>query len=140
MASRKKSDRGGAGEPIEGPSADARAFTVAVEQMQSQFKVFGEALLGLTEEVRTGFARVDARFEQVDARFDRIDARFEQVDARFEQVEGRLDHLDREVGLVKVAVLENARDIRDVKTSLARLEGSFDARVEAIVDRKLALR
>ena len=52
---------------------------------------------------------IDARFDKVDARFDKVDARFEKVDARFEKVDGRLESL--------------ARDITDLKVSVARWEG-----------------
>jgi hypothetical protein len=60
-------------------------LTVVLEQNQAQFKAFGEALTALGR-------RMDARFDQVDARFER---------------------LDLELALVKVAVLENARDTKN---------------------------
>ena len=38
---------------------------------------------------------------------------FAQVDREIEQVRQRFDGVDREIGLVKSAVLENSRDLRD---------------------------
>jgi hypothetical protein len=129
MATKKKSGRS--------PSA-ARGFAVVVEEMRSQFKVFGEALQGLCERVDAGFAQVDVRFAQVDARFAQVDARFGQVDTRFGQV-------DREIGLLKTAVLENGRDIRDVRNTLSRVEVALEKKVdreevESIVERVIARR
>jgi hypothetical protein len=91
-------------------------FTVVLEEMRGQFRVFGEALQGLRE-------HMDARFAQVETRFERVDARFERVDARFERV-------DADLGLLKSAVIDQGRrmgriegDLRDVHIRLDRIEG-----------------
>jgi hypothetical protein len=49
--------------------SNGHAFAVAVEQLQSQFKVFGELLEGFRERVERQFEQIDQRFEQVDQRF-----------------------------------------------------------------------
>jgi septation ring formation regulator EzrA len=98
-------------------------FTVVLEDLRSNFAVFGEALQVVREEMGQRFEQVDRRFEQIDRRFEQIDRRFEQVDYRFEQVDYRFDQIDRrfdraegELGglttdmtLVKSAVIELAR-------------------------------
>ena len=101
---------------------DESSFTVVLEDLRSQFKVFAEALQGLEEKVDRGFAAVDARFAAVDARFGQIDARFERNEA---------------------AVLENSREIRDVRSAVARIEVAMEKKVdrdevEAIVARVIA--
>ena len=84
-----KKKTGTMGEP---PAPTAAEFTVVLEDIRSQFKVFGEALDVLRDEVRSGFKKVDARFEKVD---------------------GRLD-------LLQTAVLDNSREIRELRGDLAR--------------------
>jgi hypothetical protein len=59
---------------------------------------------GLREEMRAGFAEVDRRFGE--------------VDRRFEQVDRRLDRLEQDVGLVKIAVVDHARDLKEIRAAL----------------------
>ena len=68
----------------------AHEFTVVLEDIRSNFKVFGESLGDLRQEVRAGFKAVDERFAQVDRRFEAI---------------------ERDMGLVKVAVTEQRREL-----------------------------
>jgi len=95
MAGRKKND-------VEA------GFAVLVEDLRSQFKVFGEALQGQREE----FGR---RFDAADARADRTDG---------------------ELALVKAAVLENSREIREVRGDLHEVRGAV-ARIELALDKKV---
>jgi hypothetical protein len=145
---------------MEGDDAVAR-FTVVLEDIRSQNKVVSESVLGLRETMEAGFAAVDrrfeavdrrfdamdARFEAVDRRFDAMDARFERVDARFDRVDARFDRVDGEIAvvkgdltvvkadlsLVKAAVLENSRDLKDLRVAVTRKVDSDE--VEAIVAR-----
>ena len=89
-----------------------RGTAILVEDMRAQFRVFGEALEGLRDQVVSGFDQVRQRFDGVDARFDRIDRRLDGMDTRFDGVDARLERVDREIGLLKSAVLENTREIR----------------------------
>ncbi|MGH7270377.1 MAG: hypothetical protein ACREJ3_08085 [Polyangiaceae bacterium] len=77
----------------------AREFTVVVEEMRGQFKVFGEALQGLRGEVVSGF---------------------EEVHRRFEEVHRRFEHVDHELGLVKAAVIEHGRELRESRAELVK--------------------
>jgi len=49
------------------------------------------------EEMREGFARVDADIKELrretDKRFDKVDKRFDKVDARFDKLNDRFDRL-----------------------------------------------
>jgi hypothetical protein len=95
----------------EATTAEARAFTIVLEEIRAQNKGFGEGqeLLreqmgvlreevgGLREEMRAGFAEVDRRFAQVDRRFD---------------------HIEQDVGLVKIAVLDHARELKEIRVAL----------------------
>ncbi len=131
-----------------GPRASAsQQFSVVVEDMRSQFKVFGEALDVLRaevaagfEQVASGFKQVHHRFEQVHHRFEQVHHRFEQVDRRFDQIDHRFQRVDQEIGLVKAAVIEHGHELRDVRSSVKRVEESLATKVdreevEAIVER-----
>jgi hypothetical protein len=95
MAARKKEDA-------------LAGFTVVLEDIRSQFRVFGEALQGIRE----------------------------TMDARFDAVEARADRTDGELALVKVAVLENNRELKELRGAVSRLVDRDE--VEAIVARALA--
>ena len=91
---------------------DVRAFTVVLEEIRSQNKVFGEGQQLLREQMQAGFEEVRLRFEQVDRRFDR---------------------LEHDVGLVKGAVLAHTHELKEIR---AALEKKVDRdEVEAIVAR-----
>jgi hypothetical protein len=88
----------------EATGAEARAFTIVLEEIRAQNKGFGEGqqllreqMGGLREEMRAGFGEVDRRFEQVDR---------------------RLDRLEQDVGLVKIAVVGHARDLKEIRAAL----------------------
>jgi archaellum component FlaC len=89
MASARPKKKGG-----EAGRSAARHFSVIVEDLLSQFKVFGEALQGLRENMAVRFDGIDHRFDGVDHRFERIDDRFDGVDHRFERIDGRFDGID----------------------------------------------
>jgi hypothetical protein len=101
MAARKKEDA-------------LAGFTVVLEDIRSQFRVFGEALQGIRE-------TMDARFDAVDRRFDAVDA--------------RADRTDGELALVKVAVLENNRELKELREAMSRFVDRDE--VEVIVARAL---
>jgi hypothetical protein len=85
MSARKSAQKRKAGTPR--ATSLARGFVVVLEDMRSQFKVFGEALQIVNEKV------------------DRLDR---HVTSGFERV-------DRELGLVKAVVLEHGRELRELK-------------------------
>jgi septal ring factor EnvC (AmiA/AmiB activator) len=100
VTKQKKPRRRMKAEPKTAPtSAD---FTVVLEDLRSNFAVFGEALQVVREEM-------GQRFEQVDRRFEQIDHRFEQIDRRFDRMKGELGALTTDMTLVKSAVIDLAR-------------------------------
>jgi chromosome segregation ATPase len=117
---------------------DAHGFTVILEDLRAQFMVFGEALQSLREHMDARFEQVDRRFEQVDRRFEQVDRRFEQVDRRFEQVDARSAGLEAEVGLVKLATLQNSRELAEHGRQLVELRQAvldLGEKLDAKVDR-----
>jgi hypothetical protein len=88
------------------------------------------------------FDGIEARFDGIEGRFDGIEARFDGIEGRFDgleermtagfaHVDERLDGLSHEVGLVKLAVLEHGRALKE---KVDRNE------VEAIVERAMGRR
>jgi archaellum component FlaC len=152
MAGRKstkkdaRDGRGAASETSASGDEMGRAFTVVVERMESNFKVFGEALTGLTEKVDglnasvaglsarvdhlndrvdalsdrvdRRFVAIDARFDCVDARFEAIDARFDRVDARFEAIDARFDRMDARFDAMDARFDGVDRDLALVKDAI----------------------
>jgi hypothetical protein len=112
---KKKPDPSRAGQP------DAHTFTVVLEDLRAQFGVFGEALEGLREQMNVRFDAVDRRFEGVDRRLDGIDVRLDGIDVRLDGIDVRLDRTERDIGLVKVAVIENSRELKVVAQAVATL-------------------
>jgi archaellum component FlaC len=54
-------------------------------------------LVVLTDEMRQGFAQVNARLDGHDARFDAIDARLDAHDARFDAIDARFEQVDASI-------------------------------------------
>jgi archaellum component FlaC len=145
MASARPKKKGG-----EAGRSAARHFSVIVEDLLSQFKVFGEALQGLRENMALRFDEIDRRFDGIDDRFERIDHRFDGIDDRFERIDHRFDGIDQEILLLKDASLTHTRELKDVnhqlreiRTSVDRLAEKVDQKVdrtevEAIVERALS--
>lgn len=115
MASTKKRTTAG-----RAPKATAESqFTLVLEDLRGQFKVFGEALEGLRE-------HIDRRFEQVDKRFEQVDRRFELADKRF-------DSIERQLGLLTDAVRTHSKELQGIVTRLddhdrriGKLEGAAE--------------
>jgi hypothetical protein len=95
---------------------NGHAFTVVLEDLRSQFRVFGEALQGLQQNMAQQFAEMNARFEQIDARFEQIDARFDRVEA--------------DIGVMKLAILENTRELADHGRQLREIRVALDNKVD----------
>jgi len=103
--------------------AAARAATVVAEQMQGQFRAFGEALDGLREHVTRGFDEMTGEMNR----------RFEQVDRRFDRVEQELGEVKHELGQVKDAVMVHQRQLRDLSAAVDKKVDRDE--VEGIVER-----
>jgi hypothetical protein len=121
MATRKKKE--------EPNGSTTRAFTVAVEQLQGQFKVFGEQLGAVREDVAVLRGEVGALRGEVGVLRGEVGVLREQVTTGFAQVDQRFERVEHEIGLLKVAVIEQGREL---KKKVDRDE------VEAIVERAIA--
>ena len=124
-------------------SVDAHAFAVVLEEIRAQNKGFGEGqqllreqMSTLGEQVSSLGEQMSSLREQMSAGFEDVNRRFERVDARFERVEGRLDRIENDVGLVKIAVIEHARELKEVRVALEKKVDRDE--VEGIVLRVVA--
>ena len=121
-----------AGRKITAPkttSSEARAFAVVLEEIRAQNKVFGEGQQLLREQMPAGFAEVNHRFEQVDRRFERVEHNITEI---------RQDITDvrQHVGLVKIAVLDHSRELKEIRVGLEKKVDRDEA--EGIVQRVIA--
>ena len=122
-------------------SASARGVGVVLEDLRSQFKVFGEALQGTREQMTSEFAAVRAEMTSESAA-----ARAETATG-FAQVDREIGHLKTDLGFVKRAVTGHSRELREIrvelketKAAVVRIEGALARKVdrdelEAIVQR-----
>jgi methyl-accepting chemotaxis protein len=109
MAARKKTVRRRASE-----TDGDRAFTVVLEQIRADNRVFGEALgivredlQGVREQMARGFEQMARGFEQVDRRFDRVEEDLSRVKDAIRHMRAAVDRkVDRDEveGLVERAV------------------------------------
>lgn len=95
-------------------SSERAQFTVVLEDIRSQFKVFGEGLAGLRE--------------HTDHRFDRIEERLLRIEERLARVEERLLKLEADMEIMKseLAVIRHNQITRSefqlLETRVKRLE------------------
>ncbi len=153
MAGRKK------GPPI--PPHDAhegeRAFAVVVEQLRGEFKVFGEALGGLRQQMTDGFERVDREIGEVkrdlvEVKRDLVEVKRDLVEVKRDLVEVKRDLVEVnrdlvevkrdlgevkvDLGLVKAAVTTHTRELREIRGALGNKVERGE--VEAIVEHAVA--
>jgi type I site-specific restriction endonuclease len=124
-------------------SEEARAFVVVLEEIRAQNKVFGEGQQLLHEQQQTLRQEqqmlrqeMSAGFAEVHRRFQEVDLRFEAVDRRFDRVEHDIAEIRQDVGLVKIAVLDHARELKEVRVALEKKVDRDE--VEGIVHRVIA--
>jgi hypothetical protein len=99
-------------EPPEGNGGAWRAFTVVREEIHAKIDVFGEKLEAVEASLRGEIGEVRAEMR----------AGFRDVDRRFDRVEGELAHVKSDVALVKIAVLENTREVKDLRRAVEDLD------------------
>ena len=84
-------------------------FTVVLEHIHSDFKMFGESLQFTNNHI----VKIEERLDAMDARFDAMDARFDRVDTRLESIEARLAEHDTRIKQLELAIVELIKELRD---------------------------
>ena len=93
MAARKKA-------PSTSAPGGEHTFAVVVEQLRGEFKVFGEALGGLRQQMTDGFEAVDRRFARVEHELG--------------EVKRDLGDMKVDLALVKSAATTHGRELEDI--------------------------
>ena len=89
-----------------------------------------ELIGGLAEEMRRGFANVDARFEQVESRFEQAESRLEQTEARLDaKIETRFEEAKRHFGVLADELRSNGQAIAERIDVVDRKVDRLDERV-----------
>ncbi len=103
----------------------ARAFTVVLEQLHGEFRVFGEALGGLRQHMNDRFDAVDRRFERVEHELGEVKRDLVEVKRDLVQVKQDLGDVQRDLadvkvdlGLVKSAATTHSRELREIRAAL----------------------
>jgi predicted phage tail protein len=126
MADRKK------GPPVPPPDG-AQAFTVVLEQLRGEFKVFGEALEGQRQQFGEA---LEAQRQQLGELRQQMTDGFERVDRELGEVKRDLGEMKVDLALVKSAVTTHTRELREIRAALGNKVERGE--VEAIVERSVA--
>jgi chromosome segregation ATPase len=102
--------------------AEARALAVVVEEQRAQFKVFGEALEGVREEMNGLREDMNGRFEAIDRRFDGVDREIAFVKSELSVVKTDLSVVKTDLSLVKTAVVGTNRDMKELRRTVEGLD------------------
>ena len=70
-----------------------REFKVILEDIYSQFRIFGEGLTG-----------VNGRLDGMEQRLDRMEVRLDRMEGRLDRVEGDLQVLKSDMSFVKIVL------------------------------------
>jgi hypothetical protein len=103
-------------------SADVRAFTVVLEEIRAQDKVFGEGQQLLHEQHEM------LRQEQLLLR--------QEMSVGFAEVKRDVAEIRQDVGLVKIAALDHSRKLKEIRVALDKKVDRDE--VEGIVQRVVA--
>ena len=79
----------------------AQEFTIVLEDLRAQFRVFGEALQGVAERVN----RLDEKVDGLDGRLTRLEDTvqrgFVRIDLRFEEIDRRTEIRELQVAVAR---------------------------------------
>lgn len=94
-------------------------YTVVLENLRSDFKIFGEKLQ-LTEE------KFEKRFDEAENRFDKVENRFDNIENRFDKVEEDLDTIKTELSIIRNDLKEKVsrEEFKLLETRVLRLENT----------------
>ena len=129
MAGRKKVS------PVPPPDG-ARAFAVVVEQLRGEFKVFGEALGGLRQEMNDRFERVEHDLGEVKRDLGEVKRDLGEVKRDVLEVQRELGEVKVDLALVKSAATTHTRELREIRSALGNKVERGE--VEAIVEHAVA--
>ncbi len=129
MAGRKKAS------PVPAPDG-ARAFAVVVEQLRGEFKVFGEALGGLRQEMNDRFERVEHELGEVKRDVGEVKRNLGEVKRDVGEVQRELGEVKVDLALVKSAATTHTRELREIRSALGNKVERGE--VETIVEHTVA--
>jgi hypothetical protein len=101
--------------PVAPAAVDAGAFVVVLESLRGDFKVFGEALADVKAEVHDVRVEVHNLSAETQAGFERVDRELAGVKHEIAGMKHDLADVKVDLGLVKSAVLEHGRELREIR-------------------------
>jgi archaellum component FlaC len=114
-----------------------------VEQLRGEFRVFGEALGGLRQQMNDRFERVEHELGEVKRDVGEVKRDLDEVKRDVGEVKRDLGEVQRELvevkvdlGLVKSAATTHTRELREIRSALGNKVERGE--VEAIVEHAVA--
>ncbi len=92
-------------------------YTVVLESLRSDFKVFGEALQMTHERMDRGFTEVNRRLDRLEGRMENVELKLAEHDTRIKQLELAITELIKELRDDK-----KQKEIDALKVRVATLE------------------
>ncbi len=96
-------------------------FTVVLEDLRSQFQVFGEALSAIDEKNERHFDDINDKFVSIEQQFRNVDMRFNQADKQFNRIDEKLEIFKTELALIRHQLV-NPEEIRMLESRISILE------------------
>ncbi|PIQ87094.1 MAG: hypothetical protein COV74_02075 [Candidatus Omnitrophica bacterium CG11_big_fil_rev_8_21_14_0_20_45_26] len=84
-----------------------REFKVILEDIYSQFRIFGEGLTGVNgrlDGMEQRLDRMEVRLDRMEVRLDRMEVRLDRMEGRLDRVEGDLQVLKSDMSFVKIVL------------------------------------
>lgn len=99
---------------------------VVVEELRDTFKVFGEGMTSLWQELSAVRAKTDATFDEV----GRIRIELNQVSMRLDSVENRLGGIENRIGVLERNSNLIKDEIKIIKTDIAEIKRTLTAKAD----------
>jgi len=90
-----------------------RQQNVLLEKMYSEIKAIGEGHSSMSERIE----EMDKTLRKLDSHSFRIEMDVEAVKSKTGTIDIKMDRIEKELGTIKAAVLENSRDTKEIKIS-----------------------
>ena len=107
-----------------------------VEQLRGEFKVFGEALGGLRQQMNDRFERVEHELGEVKRDVGEVKRDLSEVKTGVGEVQRELGEVKVDLALVKSAATTHTRELREIRSALGNKVERGE--VETIVEHAVA--
>ncbi|MBI2100768.1 MAG: hypothetical protein HYT47_02010 [Candidatus Vogelbacteria bacterium] len=101
-------------------SSERDQFTVVLEDLRSQFKVFGEGLVGLRE-------HTDHRFDRIEERLAKLELELNHLRLEVAEVRSEVELIKTEMAVIRHSLITR-EELKFLETRVNRLEKAISSR------------